>query len=63
MRKLLWSLARPIIREWLVDRALRLPLPVRTALARQLEVPPEVLDGVTVALADHILADLDHWTP
>ena len=59
----LWRLLLPVLSEWLVSRALRLPQAQRERLARQLHLEPATIEAVEQALREVVLRELHAWQP
>lgn len=59
----LWQGLRPVVREWLSERALRLPQSQRSAFARRFGVPVESVEQLEQALRQLVLYQIERWEP
>ena len=62
-KQFLWNFAKPIIEEWLMDRALKLPASVVIQIAKQSNVSEEVVMQVNAYMISEALKALDKFKP
>ncbi|MCS7208762.1 MAG: hypothetical protein NZ874_04240 [Fimbriimonadales bacterium] len=58
-----WQVLKPALRQWLNERALRLPAHQRDALAQRLCVPVQTVEQVETVLRQLALYQLERWNP
>ncbi|GIV09937.1 MAG: hypothetical protein KatS3mg020_0393 [Fimbriimonadales bacterium] len=58
-----WRALKPILLEWLHNRALRLPAHQRDALAQRLGAPPHTVEQIETTLRQLTLYQLERWNP
>ncbi len=58
-----WQAIKPTLRQWLDERALRLPAHQRDALALRLRLPVQTIEQVENALRQMVLYRLERWNP
>jgi len=61
--KTAWRTVYPVLRDWLNERALRLPASTKLRLAKRLGLEPDQIDAVEAALRVAVLDALDEWKP
>ncbi|MCX7925663.1 MAG: hypothetical protein N2554_07630 [Fimbriimonadales bacterium] len=58
-----WGVLKPTLRQWLSERALRLPAHQRDALAQRLRVPVQTVEQVETTMRQVVLYHLERWNP
>lgn len=58
-----WQVVKPSLREWLDERALRLPAHQRDALAHRLGMPPQTVEQIATLLRQITLHQQERWNP
>jgi len=58
-----WQWLKPTLLMWLQERALRLPVHQRDALAQRLRLPAQSIEQVESALRQVVLYRLERWEP
>jgi hypothetical protein len=54
---------KPLLTEWLEERALRLPASERARLARQLQVDVQVVESLEATIRERVLNAIRSWNP
>jgi hypothetical protein len=61
--RMLLGTIKPLLTEWLEERALRLPDSERARLAQQLQVDVSVVESLEATIRERVLNAIRSWNP